>query len=146
MRNKLITFVSGLLLVSCTLFTLSNASAENLIDVYQQALENDATFDATKYDHEATLELRSQAKATLSPQINLSANTALHDIENDRRGGFDSQGYSLTLTQALFNKPAFAALNQVNLAIKQSQTALESAEQDLIIRVSEAYFNRLQRL
>lgn len=147
MRNKLITFVSGLFLSApCVLLTLPNAAAEDLVDIYQQALENDATLDATKYDHEATLELESQARATLLPQINLSANTALHDIENDRRGGFDSQGYSLSLTQALFNKPAFAAVNQVDLAIKQSQTALESAEQNLIIRVSEAYFNILSAL
>ncbi|HBA34816.1 MAG TPA: type I secretion protein TolC [Gammaproteobacteria bacterium] len=139
MKNMLKPIFTSL--IYCSAALTFPAFGEDLIDIYKQALTNDPTYQAARYDHMAVLELRPQAKATLRPQVDLSANAAWNEIENDTMSVFDSQGYSLTLVQALYNQPAFAAVNQVDLAIAQSEAALESALNSLMLRASEAYFN-----
>jgi outer membrane protein len=135
------------LLIAVSLGSVAQtASAENLLQVFQRAKVYDAQFKAQESNHLATLEKKQQALAGFKPQVSLSGsdsyNRSENNITNNTVSG-DIQQYSLQLSQALFNKSLNATLGQANALISQSSETLEANRQDLIIRVSDAYFAAL---
>lgn len=56
---------------------------------------------------------------------------------------FTRKGYALNLSQALFDWPAFQSLAQANSQVAQAEATYRSAEQALLFRVADAYFNVL---
>lgn len=122
------------------------ASAENLLQVFQRAKVYDAQFKAQESSHLATLEKKQQALANFKPQVSLSGSDnysrSENNITNNTVSG-DIQQYSLQLSQSLFNKSLYATVGQANALISQSSETLETNRQDLIIRVSDAYFAAL---
>ncbi len=126
--------------------------AADLLDVYELAETNDPQFQQIISNHRAVLERKPQARALLLPSINLNANTRSNDqgIASSTFGatgsgeiGFNSHGYSLNLNQPLFRRDRYLALSKADNEINQAATQIEGARQDLIIRISEAYFNLL---
>ena len=138
-----------LLLVFSSLF-FTPVFAENLLQVYQQALKNDAQIRASEAGYLAVLEKRPQALSALKPRIDLggSATYNLQQIERTgpRDGGsaFLNFGYNLNLTKPLIHKEIQAQIGQVNATILQAKANLERDRQNLIIRVAEAYFQYLK--
>jgi len=138
-----------LLLVFSSLF-FTPVFAENLLQVYQQALKNDAQIRASEAGYLAVLEKRPQALSALKPRIDLggSATYNLQQIERTgpRDGGsaFLNFGYNLNLTKPLIHKEIQAQIGQVNATILQAKANLEGDRQNLIIRVAEAYFQYLK--
>ena len=130
-----------------TLFTLVlqpyRVEAENLLEVYQLALENDSQFQAAAFNYQSSLESRAQAKAAFLPQLNATGSTALYDVDNDRNESYNSHQFSLSLNQSLFNRKNQITEQQADLSIAQAQAELTQAEQDLIFRTAEAYFGVL---
>jgi len=84
------------------------------------------------------------ARSAFRPQINLSADASLNDIDDDFSDTFSSTSLTLVLTQSIFNRSNAALLDQAGFGVLQADATLESAQQDLIIRVAEAYFNVLR--
>ena len=137
------------------LLTVSRFShGENLFEVYQLAEKSDPQYREAEAAYRAKLEARPQALAQLLPNISLSANTAWNEqtissafvIGNTGNGnsvGYNSHGYSLSLTQPLFRWDRILQYRQADSMIQQSNAELLAAKQDLIIRVSESYFNLL---
>ncbi len=138
--------------IAAVIFCLSvAASAADLLAVYQQAEQNDAEFKQVLATHRATLEVLPQAQALLYPSVNLTANTRSNDQDISTGGfgasgevGFNSHGYSLDVTQTLFRRDRFLALDQSETRIQQSVANVESARQDLMLRVAERYFDALR--
>ena len=140
------------ILLSLTLF--GTARGEDLSQVYQLAEKSDPQYREAEASYQATLEKRPQALAQLLPNVNLSANTSWNEQTissafnfagsgNDNSVGFNSHGYQLNLDQPLFRWDRFLQFQQTDSIINQSNAQLLAAKQDLIIRVSEAYFNLL---
>jgi outer membrane protein len=135
------------LLVATALATATQmASAENLLQIYQQAKSHDAQFKAQESAHLAILEKKQQALAGLKPQVNLSGsanyNTSRDSISNTTVDGNLAQ-YSLEISQSLFNKQLSSSVSQTDALIGQSTAALAANRQDLVIRVTNAYFAAL---
>jgi len=132
------------------LFTVFQTSAANLEDVYYIAETSDPEFKQVAANKRAILESRPQALAGLLPSANLSANTISNDQDITAAGfgasgktSFNSHGYSLNVSQPIIRADRYIQLRQASSLIKQADAELSSAQQDLMVRVAEAYFNIL---
>jgi len=119
----------------------------DLSQAWQLALSRDATYQAARADYRAAAQRTPQARASLLPQINGSLTGAYQD--NRATGNFDQvfQGsrsaWSLNLTQPVFNWSAIQTFEQAKLQVANAEVQLQLAYQDLMLRVSEAYFRVL---
>lgn len=137
------------------IFTVMNLIAfpvfsENLLQVYQHAVKNDAQIRVSEAGYYAVLEKRPQALSALEPRVDLSGN-ATYNLQQIERAGFRNGGgaflnlgYNLNLTKPLIHKEIEAQIGQVDASILQAKANLEGDRQRLIIRVSEAYFQFLK--
>ena len=122
------------------------AFSENLLQVYEHAKKNDAQLKISEASFLATLEKKPQVLSGLKPRVDLGANATYNlqysgrTIQGDDGSAFLNLGYDLSLSKPLINKQLDAQVQQVDSSILQAKALLESDRQDLIIRVSEAYF------
>jgi outer membrane protein len=125
----------------------TNAEALDLLSLYREAAFNDPIFNAAKYSFMAGKEKRWQGLSVLLPQVVGSANETKTDLTsagtNIRRPDLMSRGWSIRLTQPLFNWDKFEQARQGDLNADIAEAQYAAAEQDLVIRVTEAYFNLL---
>lgn len=145
----------NIVIVSFLLSLTTTANAADLLEVFRLAEKNDPTFLQAEAEYRATLEQRPQAFSQLLPSINLSANTSSNDqdisLNNTAFGGsgevgFNSHGYVLSLSQPLFRYDRYLALQQTDNVILQAETELSDAQQELIIRIAERYFDVLSSI
>lgn len=142
--------INSFVLISLLLVSV-NCFAEDLLSVYKLAEKNDPTYLQEVASYNATLEARPQAVSQLLPNVNLSANTTRLDQDisvgnafgNGGEVDFNRRGYSLNITQPIFRRDRFIALNQADSEIKQAEAELAAAQQDLIVRITERYFDIL---
>ncbi|WP_020580727.1 TolC family outer membrane protein [Endozoicomonas elysicola] len=122
----------------------------NLLDVYNMALENDAQLAAAQASMKATQETVNQSRATLLPTLGLSANTQYSRTSRDQVGGgedpdnYNSHGWGATLSQPLFNMNSWFNYEQAKSVGDQASAVFANAQQQLILRVAESYFNVLR--
>ena len=125
------------------------ALATDLMQVYRDALANDAKFSAARAQYEAGQEKVVQGRAGLLPQIGLGADTTWNDADLKPKGGvsndytYNSNGYGVQLTQPLFRWQNWVQFKQGELQTALADTQFGIARQDLVLRVAEAYFNVL---
>ena len=122
--------------------------AENLLDVYKLARQNDPTYLAAAAEYNAAKEASPIARAPVLPQINLSGRHTEIDqsqttltINNDTP--YHENSYTLTLTQTLYNKQQFEQISQADAKVAQAAAKFNNAKLDLILRTAQAYFNVL---
>ena len=118
----------------------------DLLRVYQQAVENNADLAAARARYQAVLERIPQARAGLLPQLAAGASYTDSDSEADTLlRGRQSVGASALVYQATLSQPLFRADRWFQLQAAQAsgdQAALEfsASHQDLIFSSAEAYF------
>ncbi len=124
-----------------------NAEALDLLTLYREAALNDPVFNAAKYGFMAGKEKRWQGLSVLLPQVVGSGNETKTDIYNQTfgttRNDLMSRGWNVKLTQPLFNWDKFEQARQGDLNADIAEAQYAAAEQDLVLRVTEAYFNLL---
>ena len=139
--------LAGFLVVLSTFAFVASASAMDLSQVWQLALTNDPTYQAARANYRAAAQKLPQARANLLPSISGSLTGAYQD--NRATGNFDQvfQGtrsaWALNLTQPVFNWSAIQTFEQSKLQVASAEVQLQLAYQDLMLRVSEAYFRVL---
>ena len=125
----------------------------DLIQLYQEAAFSDPVLNAARFNYQASKELYWQGLSLLLPQASATPigtryyqhatnGSALTSYSGNSRV-FDQKGYTVTLTQPVFNIAAFEASKQGDLNTKIADMRFFLAQQDLIIRVSQAYFDAL---
>ena len=120
------------------------ASAASLMEVYREAQQQDAAYASARAAFEASQEKAPQGLALLLPNVNLSANTTYNDVDSPTSNRqYNSNGYSLSLTQPVYRKQNFVQYEQAKSQVVQAEAQLAAARQDLIVRVSQAYFDVL---
>jgi outer membrane protein len=123
------------------------AEALDLLTLYREAASNDQVFNSAKYSFMAGKEKRWQGLSVLLPQVAGSGNETKTDIYNQTfgttRNDLMSRGWNVRLTQPLFNWDKFEQARQGDLNADIAAAQYAAAEQDLVIRVTEAYFNVL---
>lgn len=127
----------------------SLANAEDLLSVYQQAQANDPVVLGAHAQYLATKEGIDQARATLLPQINGSASFTDGENESFNNAGqvvsADSENftYGASLSMEIYRHSTWLRLDNAKKLAHQSDISYQVAKQDLIVRVTEAYFNVL---
>ena len=124
--------------------------AADLMQIYREAQANDAAYAAARSTVEAGRERTPQALAGLLPTIGISGNTQWNENDISLRKStttdnvkFNSNGYTLTLTQPLFRWQNWVAYDQSKFQVAQAEANFVQAGQDLILRVAQAYFDVL---
>lgn len=143
LRNSILaTLIAGA-------FLSLNAGASDLVQIYKDALSNDAQFGSARASQVAGQEKIVQGRAGLLPSIALSGSDVRTSAESTpdigRGGNFTSttNAYTLALSQPLFRWANWQQYEQGKLAVVASDAQFSQAQQDLIIRVSQAYFDVL---
>ena len=123
------------------------AQAQNLVQLYEAAKGYDAAYKAAQSQYQANLAKAEQAKALLRPTAGLGATLSESDFNNmtstngDARYG--TRTATLSASQPLFRPANMAGYQQGMKQVGLAQAQLKAAEQDLIVRVSQAYFDVL---
>jgi len=135
-------------LLLATPLLASNVMAADLMQIYRDALDNDPTFSAARSTLDAGREKTPQARAGLLPSLTLSGNTvwneneiAFHNGSTLAKPHFNSNGYTLSLSQPLFRWQNWVSYDQSKLQVIQAEANFVQARQDLILRVAQAYFD-----
>ena len=122
------------------------ANAEGLLELYESARAYDAAWQSAKAQYDANLFRAAQAKAGVLPTANLSAGAtrSRFDVNNpDVERSFGTQTATLSASQPLYRPANLATSEQGKRQVDRAQAQLTTAAQDLIIRVSQAYFDVL---
>lgn len=138
--TRLISFVCLVTL------SLNSANAETLVDIYQLALTNDPQLKAAQATFNANKELMPQARSALLPSVNAQGSTSWEAKRNVGDGfrRFNTHGYSVRLTQPIFRLDSWFSFKQSLALTDQARAQLAKQQQDLMIRVANAYFNVLR--
>lgn len=151
MRNIIVLLRSGC--VALALLAAVPGYGEDLLGTYQLAVANDPVLRQAEANHKAQLEAKPQSLAQLLPDFSVSANETYNSQHFnytssllgviDRSTIYNSHGYSATLTQPIFHENYFEQYTQAGYTVHQADATYLAAEQDLVVRVSQAYFNVL---
>jgi outer membrane protein len=149
--------------VALSLLGTGAARSENLLDVYQAAVKSDPVIREADARRQAALEVKPQARALLLPQVNIGGQfyTSNSDGEatfpqvNTNTGDIVSVGnksstdtsrywdYSAQLTQTVFRWDQWQQLKRADSQVAVAEANYRAAQQDLLVRVSQAYFDVL---
>jgi len=131
----------------------NEAQFNDLIQLYQDAAFSDPVLNAARFNYQASKELFWQGLSLLLPQANATpsgtryyqhgAGTTVVSTGAGNSRVFDQKSYTVTLTQPVFNVAALEAFKQGDLNTKIADMNFFQAQQDLILRVSQAYFDAL---
>jgi outer membrane protein len=143
-------------------FLSLNAQAADLIQVYKQALANDAVYASARASLAAGRERVPQGRAGLLPSVSVNGvyqrNNSVFDPFNEGTiittpagqqvvAGtglhFTQNQYTLALSQPLFRWDRWETYEQSKLQQAITEAQFAQAQQDLITRVSQAYFDLL---
>ncbi len=149
-RTVTALMASGLLLGSTLLY------AESLREIYELALENDAQLKAERAQFLARSESEDLSRAALLPQV--GAGYSYEDVDRDNNTiGRDftspglpllknktntdvhTDGYTVSLNQALFDLPAWFQFQSGKELSREAAATFAGNQQNLIVRVVEAY-------
>lgn len=127
-----------------------SAAATDLLQVYRQAIDNDPQFLAARSTQDAGREKEAQGLSGLLPTLGASANTQWNDADRRFRsdnstvsGKYNTNGYSVTLTQPIFRWQNIVSYQQGKMQAAQAEAQFAQARQDVILRVAQAYFDVL---
>ncbi len=139
-------------LLPLLLFPLCAAApAADLMGLYREAQVQDAQYAGAKAQYIGTQERLPQGRALLLPNASFSAGynynwlQATYNNPLFRSGNYDFYGYNygITVTQPLYRPQNSTVYEQAKTQVKQAESQLSLAAQDLMVRVSQAYFDVL---
>lgn len=135
-------------------FAMSTTYATDLIQVYQRALKTDQIFAQAQSTWQSQKMNLPIARANYLPQVGLIGNgdryythsipAALSSFSGSSNGYTWQYGYTLTLTQPVFNLPAWNAIKNADANVKSATATYLAAQQSLMQRTATAYFNVLE--
>ena len=151
MKNLLVALSS----LTLSLFCVS-LQADSLRDIYELALENDAQIKAEEAVYLARRETENLARSAQLPQVGASYSYQHSDGDTDALGpvfgdqgiivddtftnrNTDTDGYTISLSQSLFDLSAWFSFQSGKEVTKEAEATFASNQQNLIVRVVEAY-------
>lgn len=147
------------IIVATTLLAFAQAArSESLLQVYEDARENDPVLGAATAGYEARREAVPQARSALLPNVAAGASTAWNerrfpgstidigggqivDVPDDN---FNDHGWQAQLRQPLLDLPSWFNYTSAKASVEQAEWAFAATEQQLIVRVVQAYLDVLR--
>ena len=122
--------------------------AEDLVDIFNLAQDNDPTIREARQRFEANHTLLDQGKSQLLPSVTVQGTTRRAANNTARQfsyaQGYNQHGWNMNLNQNLLNFEAWYTFQSAKKSDQQAAANLAIAEQDLIVRVASAYFDVLR--
>lgn len=127
----------------------------SLMDIYQQALAHDPQLASALNANRAAQEIIEQGKALYRPTVNLSAgasasqtdirfvNAPNNPFRFQGRNNFEGYNYGVDARQPIFRKQNLVQMDQAQTQVSQADKQLHLTQQQLILRVTQAYFDVL---
>ena len=151
-----------LIKINALLFTLAlaaPASASSLLEIYQQALQSDPSIHEAEARRLAALEAKPQARGVYLPQLSFGGSYNMSErsgpdliqppdpsqppIPVTATTETDSTQWGFQLSQTIFRWERIVGMRQADKSIARAEAQREAAQQDLIVRVAQRYFNVL---
>jgi len=133
--------------------TVPIVRADDLLSTYKLAQEHDPRYRAAEAIYRATGERVPQARASLLPSLSAKADKTRNseevvtdsDIVSRPTGEtrYHSTGYVLSLSQPVYSAAGWAGLRQAHAEVRRAEAEYAAANQDLMLRLAEAYFSVL---
>jgi len=142
-------------LISVAYLMLGNAPAQalDLLESYRLALEQDASYQASRAETAASRELVPQARAQLLPSLSSSLSRGKNQTNSETPGflgartfssyEYLSSNYGLALRQPLYRKYNFAQYYQARSQVRSAEAVLDKSLQDMVVRLCGAYLEAL---
>ncbi|HXD04819.1 MAG TPA: TolC family outer membrane protein [Burkholderiaceae bacterium] len=119
--------------------------AQTIQELYDAARAYDATYLGALAQYDSAQYRLEQSRALLRPQVGLAANATRTEYDLpilDRRRS-NNTGAQVNASQPLYNRQSSVTITQSERAYEVAAYDLQAAEQDLIVRVTQAYFDVL---
>src|SRR3984957_10250783 len=136
------------------------ADANDLTTLYELALTRDDTLRAASFQRDAAIEARPQALAQWLPQLSATASATRERVGFDGSESLGNQAVDcaiaatsgaqhcygtvhslgLNMSQTLWSFQAFSQLKEANFQAAAAEATFRSAQQNLLLRVAQAYF------
>ncbi|HSQ03174.1 MAG TPA: TolC family outer membrane protein, partial [Burkholderiales bacterium] len=138
--------------IACAFLVLgAPAQAADLLSIFRLAQTADAVYAGARASWAAAQEKVPQGRAGLLPQASLTATTQYNDRNLSFRAPvqplvnspFNSNAITLSITQPILRRQNALAYEQAKSQVTQADAVFAQAAQDLIVRVSQAYFDVL---
>ena len=152
-RPRLLKVMVAMAMTASTMTVSAQSSALDFKQVYQAALEQDATIRASRAAADSGRERLPQARAGLLPQVSASAGRNFNSLDttspnilgelgtiNDR---YFSDNKSVQLRQPVVNMQRWLQFEQAKSMVAETEATLDRDLQNLVVRVAGAYFEYL---
>ena len=132
---------------------ITTSQAEDLIQIYDIAVENDPALREAEQTLFATRELKPQAQALLLPSVAVSGEVQQQNVEStgngtygrfDRTDRYSTQNAQAVFKQSVFNRANWMTLQQSDHIIAQAEAEYRNTQIELMVKTTEAYFNVLR--
>ena len=122
-------YIYALLIIGLTLHAPLRAA--DLMDIYRDALEQDAQYAAARAAHKAAQEKIPQGRAGLLPELTLTGVRQRQLIDTNRgpENTIDRFGLTITAVQPLFRMENFIAYEQSKIQVMQADSQFIMAAQ-----------------
>ena len=140
------------LAATCAISVAPPALGADLLQVFRDATANDAVYSSARAALAAGRERLPQGRALILPTLNLTGNAQQSNNHVLQRlptsnipvtRNFSSTVFTFTLTQPLYRPQNYLQLEQAEFQVAQAESQFGQAFQDLVVRVSQAYFDVL---
>ena len=140
-----IKIVNKLLLVSLCCTPLYS---ENILEIYNEALENDPTYKSAEYSYLADKQIVVQGRAALLPSITLSGSTNWNEYyQNDiLQQEYNSFSKSARISQPLFRLDTWFNFKRSKSLTTAAEADFAYQQQNLLLRTAELYFGVLRAI
>jgi outer membrane protein len=136
---------SRLVLALAAALAVADAPAADLVTLYRDALVSDPLYQSARAQYQATTERLPQARSGYLPQVSGAASIFRNHSERDGAADrdYNTKTIAITLSQPVFRMQNWIAISQAQKVVLQAQAILGSAQQDVALRVAQAYFDVL---
>ena len=126
----------------------THAVSDSLLDIYNDALENDPQYKSAEFSYLSGKEIKVQGRAALLPSITITAQTNWNEYYQGGtlRNQYNNFSSSARLTQPLIRLDAWFKYRQSKFLTDAAEADFAYSQQALIVRTAELYFNVLRAI
>ncbi|NCA68826.1 MAG: type I secretion protein TolC [Sphingobacteriia bacterium] len=137
--------------LSCGLSTVT--SAEDLLQIYDMAVQSDPRLREAEQNLFATREVKPQARALLLPNLNMVGSADYKTIDArtstelgriDSNESFGTQGVQAVVRQTIYNRASWMTLDQSDNIIAEAEARYRDTQIALMVDTTQAYFGVLR--
>ena len=136
------------ILITIFFFFSINIEADSLLDIYNDALENDPQYKSAEFSYLSGKEIKVQGRAALLPNISINAQTNWNEYyqNGELRNEYNNFNTSARLSQPLIRLDSWFKYRQSKFLTDAAEADFAYSQQALIVRTAELYFNVLRAI